>query len=59
MHFRAVSPHPDTDYVAEEVCLALKLYNTYKTDRDILPIIPHNVTVPCESDYSYPQEIHD
>lgn len=57
MKFRDVTP-PDTDYVAEEMRLALKLYEENPKDRVILPVIPHNVSVPEDSDSNYPPEIH-
>lgn len=57
IHFRDVEP-PDVDYVAEEVRLALDLFQKHPEDRMILPIIPYDVQVPAESDTSYPDEIH-
>lgn len=57
MHFRDVVP-PDTDYVAEELKLALKLYPENPGDRTILPIIPQDIKVPADSDTTYPEEVH-
>ncbi len=52
MRFREVVP-PDTDYVAEEVKLALKLFGENSNDRVLLPVIPGDINVPAESDASY------
>ena len=59
MHFRKVTP-PDVDYVAEEIRLALKLYNEDAfDDKALIPIIPYGVDVPTDSDGIYPPEVHE
>ena len=40
---------PETDYVAEEVHLALRLYKENPGDPTILPIIPHLYTYDMEN----------
>ncbi len=58
MRFRKL-PEPEVDYVEGELKLALKLYDENKTgDKALFPIVPHGVSVPMDSDTSYPAEVH-